>query len=181
MIDLRMPVFRRHDAILNCGSNLREANRITFLTKSPPATRRRVFAPPPIVVGQVVGSGSSYRKCKAVLDRDVPALDEARLIESLPKCGQHRFVGHWRSGAEVSDDRHRLLRPRRERPRGRCAAKCGQQFPPSDGDCHAPLPREGAKMQRYYTTSERPGSGHSAHKVRREITTGHSRRVFGHD
>src|SRR6516164_8255798 len=31
---------------------------------------------------------------------------------------------------------------RRERPRGRRAAECGQQFPPSDGDCHTPLPRE---------------------------------------
>src|SRR5262249_30836509 len=30
---------------------------------------------------------------------------------------------------------------RRERPRGR-AADCGQQFPPSDGDCHTPLPCE---------------------------------------
>src|SRR5262249_2004590 len=30
---------------------------------------------------------------------------------------------------------------RRERPRSR-AAECGQQFPPSDGDCHTPLPCE---------------------------------------
>src|SRR5262249_32955820 len=37
-----------------------------------------------------------------------------------------------------------LLRARRERPRSRRAAECGQQFPPSDGDCHTPLPREGA-------------------------------------
>src|SRR5262249_47685645 len=35
-----------------------------------------------------------------------------------------------------------LLRARRERPCGSRAAECGQQFPPSDGDCHAPLPRE---------------------------------------
>src|SRR5215469_5609753 len=35
-----------------------------------------------------------------------------------------------------------LLRARRERPRGRRAAECSQQFPPSDGDCHTPLPRE---------------------------------------
>src|SRR5262249_31342955 len=33
-----------------------------------------------------------------------------------------------------------LLRPRRKWPR-RCRA---QQFPPSDGDCHTPLPCEGA-------------------------------------
>src|SRR5215831_10891312 len=46
-------------------------------------------------------------------------------------------------GAQESDQRHHhLLRARRERPRSRCAAECGQQFPPSDGDCHAPLPCE---------------------------------------
>src|SRR5262249_49482587 len=40
------------------------------------------------------------------------------------------------------DHRHcRLLRARRERPCSR-AAECGQQFPPSDGDCHTPLPCE---------------------------------------
>src|SRR5262249_14120069 len=32
----------------------------------------------------------------------------------------------------------RLLRARRDRPRRRSAAECGQQFPPSDGDCHTP-------------------------------------------
>jgi hypothetical protein len=34
-----------------------------------------------------------------------------------------------------------LLRARRERPRNR-TAECSQQFPPSDGDCHTPLPCE---------------------------------------
>src|SRR5262249_3452289 len=34
-----------------------------------------------------------------------------------------------------------LMRARRERPRGR-AAERDQQFPPSDGDCHTPLPCE---------------------------------------
>src|SRR5215831_13777876 len=48
----------------------------------------------------------------------------------------------FRPGQE-SDHRHRrLLPPRRERPRCRRAAECGQQLPPSDGDCHTPLPRE---------------------------------------
>src|SRR5262249_6401717 len=36
-----------------------------------------------------------------------------------------------------------LLPARRDRPRRR-AAEYGQQFPPSDGHCHTPLPREGA-------------------------------------
>src|SRR6516225_9750361 len=47
----------------------------------------------------------------------------------------------------------RLLRATCERPRCRRAAECGQQFPPSDGDCHTPLPREVRKGQRYHATS----------------------------
>src|SRR6516225_9214651 len=45
---------------------------------------------------------------------------------------------------ENADPPHpfRLLRPCRERPRDRRAAECSQQFPPSDGDCHVPLPCE---------------------------------------
>jgi hypothetical protein len=35
-----------------------------------------------------------------------------------------------------------LLRARSERPRRRRAAECSQQFPPSNGDCHTPLPCE---------------------------------------
>src|SRR6516225_2119637 len=35
-----------------------------------------------------------------------------------------------------------LLRARRERPCCRRTAECDQQFTPSDGDCHTPLPRE---------------------------------------
>src|SRR5262249_25733362 len=67
---------------------------------------------------------------------------EADFAQTLVKCGQ---------GAA---DRHpsRLLRARRERPRGR-AAECRQQFPPSDGDCHTPLPCEVRKRERYHATS----------------------------
>ena len=39
-------------------------------------------------------------------------------------------------------DLRRLLRPPRRWPRSRRAAECGQQFPPSDGDRHTPLPCE---------------------------------------
>jgi len=47
-------------------------------------------------------------------------------------------------GLEHADAPHPLplLRHRRERPSRRPAAECGQQFPPSDGDCHTPLPCE---------------------------------------
>jgi hypothetical protein len=59
-------------------------------------------------------------------------------------CNALRLIFGFRksTGIDEADDR-RLLRARRERPRGSRAAECGQQFPPSDGDCHAPLPREG--------------------------------------
>src|SRR5262249_480942 len=46
-----------------------------------------------------------------------------------------------RPAIDEADYRRWLLRARCERPRRR-AAKCGQQFPPSDGDCHTPLPCE---------------------------------------
>src|SRR5215468_11603851 len=54
----------------------------------------------------------------------------------------------WRTTVEISDHRHRrLLRAPRERPRSRRAAECSQQFPPSDGDCHTPLPCEVRKRK----------------------------------
>jgi hypothetical protein len=46
-------------------------------------------------------------------------------------------------GGEVQVLRRRL-RSHRERPRHRRGAQRSYQFPPSDGDSHAPLPREGA-------------------------------------
>src|SRR5262245_19543798 len=45
--------------------------------------------------------------------------------------------------AQHAEYRHcRLLSARCNRPRCCRAAECDQQFPPSDGDCHTPLPRE---------------------------------------
>src|SRR6516225_2272040 len=56
---------------------------------------------------------------------------------ATPDCcsGSFRSCVH-----EHADASHALalLRARRERPRGSRAAECSQQFPPSDGDCHAP-------------------------------------------
>jgi hypothetical protein len=49
---------------------------------------------------------------------------------------------------EKPDHRHcRLLRARRERPRGRRAAERGYQFPPSDSDEHVALPCEGGLVK----------------------------------
>jgi hypothetical protein len=60
----------------------------------------------------------------AVYDRHILALDIAALFEALAECAQ--TVGHriGRPAVKKSDHRHcRLLRARRERPRGCCAAK----------------------------------------------------------
>src|SRR5262249_31887695 len=51
-----------------------------------------------------------------------------------------------------------LLRARRERPRRR-AAEGDQQFPPSDGDCHTPLPHEVLKRK---DTTPPPSRSNSA-------------------
>src|SRR6516164_9907160 len=59
-----------------------------------------------------------------------------------------------RSAIEKPDHRHRrLLRARRERPRGCRAAERDYQFPPSDDDCHTPLPCEVRKWEGYHATS----------------------------
>ena len=73
---------------------------------------------------------------------------------------------HWleRRGRKNPYHRRRLLRARRERPRCRRAAECSQQFPPSDGDCHTPLPcevRKGTIARRESAVPNRaaPGAG----------------------
>ena len=66
----------------------------------------------------------------AVFDRDVLALDKARLLEALAKCAQtvHKAVGRY--GAEEADHRHRwLLRVRGERPCRRAAESCDKFSP----------------------------------------------------
>src|SRR5262245_39767399 len=69
----------------------------------------------------------------AVVDRHVLALDIARLFEALAKGTQALGNRFGRSDFEKSDHRHRrLLRARRERPRGRCtAAEQDDEFAPS--------------------------------------------------
>ena len=65
---------------------------------------------------------------------------------ATPDC----FSGSSRSCVhEHADAPHALglLRACRERPCRRCAAECGQQFPPSDGACHTPLPCEVRKKK----------------------------------
>src|SRR5262249_4369275 len=78
-----------------------------------------------------------------VLDRHVLALDVARFAKAFTKRGCMAYGTIERSTAEKPHHRHRrLLRVRRQGPRRPRAAESSQQSPPSDGDCHTPLPCE---------------------------------------
>src|SRR6516162_4012569 len=80
----------------------------------------------------------------AIFDREIAAVDPAEIAHSLHEGGGPLALRRRAARSEQSDGRHlRLLRVRRERPRNRNrAAECSQQFPPSNGGCHTPLPRE---------------------------------------
>jgi hypothetical protein len=79
-------------------------------------------------------SGRSARSIGKQLNLTVGEVNAA-LDRTLPKIDNELRVRY-----VALNLMRRLLRTRRERPRRR-AAECGQQFPPSDGDCHTPLPR----------------------------------------
>src|SRR6516165_8568488 len=67
----------------------------------------------------------------AIIDCDVLSLDIAGFAQALVKGGQFARPGIRRAPGEKSDHRHRrLLRARRERPRGHCAAEqCDEGAP----------------------------------------------------
>src|SRR5262245_38492526 len=79
----------------------------------------------------------------AVLDGHVLALYVAGFGEAFTERACMAGGAIERPTADKADHRHRrLLRARRERPRRGRAAECGQKLPPSDGNCHTPLPCE---------------------------------------
>src|SRR5262249_6187391 len=86
---------------------------------------------------------------KAIFDADIAFFRPSTLLEPLPECREAgpRCLIVLGEAHQYADPPHSvgLLRPRRERPRGSRAAQCGKQFPPSDGDCHTPLPCEGLR------------------------------------
>src|SRR5262249_3419584 len=79
----------------------------------------------------------------AVIDLDVLSFDIAGFAKALAKCCQRARLRGGSAPGEKANNRHsRPRRPRPKRPRRRRAAECSQQVPPSDGDCHTPLPCE---------------------------------------
>src|SRR6516225_3621129 len=79
-----------------------------------------------------------------ILDDQVQTLDIPKFAQCLSECFKICGVQGQRCCFQHADAPHplALLRARRERPSSRRAAECSQQFPPSDGDCHSPLPCE---------------------------------------
>jgi hypothetical protein len=79
----------------------------------------------------------------AILDPQVPSIQPPQLPQSTFERGntrlRFRVIGGHRHQGDDPPPAAGLLRAHRERQRHRCAAECGQQFPPSDGDWHAPL------------------------------------------
>jgi hypothetical protein len=82
-----------------------------------------------------------------VLDHEILTLDIAGLCQASPKGHQPEILGVTRLGAEPSDHRHRLLRPSRQRPRGRRAAKQSDELTPFQLiELHS-VPASRAKLQ----------------------------------
>src|SRR5262249_3145226 len=81
---------------------------------------------------------------KAIFDDQALSFDIPESVNSRPDRVNVRGRSGGGGQTENPDpsDLCRLLRTRRERPRCYRAAECSQQFPPSDGDCHTPLPCE---------------------------------------
>src|SRR6516162_3460507 len=76
-----------------------------------------------------------------VFNCEVPALNQTRFTQPLPKRRHTIVVRLCRAGTEKTDHGHsRLLRARRERPCGCCAGKRDKQFSPLDVGCHVTLP-----------------------------------------
>src|SRR5712691_6009495 len=60
---------------------------------------------------------------ETVLDRNIPADDEARLLQSVQERGPERRLGLRRAAAEIADDQQARLRARGEGPRGHPASE----------------------------------------------------------
>src|SRR5207245_5998502 len=81
-------------------------------------------------IGCEVGQSVVLILRPAILDHDILALDVAGSTNALPECGQIACTIGKRRAAEEPYHRHRLLRARGERPRGRAAEKRDELAPP---------------------------------------------------
>src|SRR5262245_34112877 len=76
-------------------------------------------------------------------------LDIAGVLETLAESAQTLRIPVRRRRVEIPDHRQLwLLRPRRQRPRNRCAAECRDECAPLYMNCHATLPTRGSVQRR---------------------------------
>jgi hypothetical protein len=69
-----------------------------------------------------------------ILNREVLTFNEVHFGQALAKCISQKIEFTRRRAIEESDDRLRLLRSRRKRPRGPRAAEQGDELAPSYGE-----------------------------------------------
>src|SRR5262245_21346714 len=72
-----------------------------------------------------------------ILDRDILTIDVTGLPHAAIECSELLAPGSGRAAVEESDNRHRLLRTRRERPSGRRAAEQRDERAPVMIELHA--------------------------------------------
>src|SRR5262249_61531158 len=113
----------------------------TYLTSTSVALNRRRFS-----LGlPLLAAGAAAPQ--EVVAAKAPSRDEAPIVKlntfRAKLCRKH---AHARDIAtRPIEANRRLLRACRQRPRCYRAAERDQQLPPSDGDCHTPLPCEARK------------------------------------
>src|SRR5262249_51454702 len=96
-----------------------------------------------------------------ILDRDILTIDVTGLPHAAIECSELLAPGSGRAAVEESDNRHRLLRTRRERPSGRRAAEQRDERAPVMIELHA-IPHE----ERGRTAGYRIGGDQSAGSLR---------------
>src|SRR5262245_27815059 len=113
----------------------------TGMTRSPTITMTFGFSST-----RFAASALTISMSPVVVELNVPALGPSQPCQFLPESPNVRLIFRvaFRVGHQDANPPHLtgLLCARRERPSGHRAAECSQQFPPSDGDCHTPLPCE---------------------------------------
>ena len=94
----------------------------------------------PDKLGREVGIALGASLAPAVLDRDGATIDPAEFAQPLHKCVDPCALAYWLAAAEVPDSRRlaRLLRARRERPRGRTDEQ-RDELATTDVACHVTL------------------------------------------